>query len=114
MTYLLGNSSIDVRNDNLVIPVPQVDGTLAAARALVLSGDAEDDVIGALSELQTGLANTKQPRGQVYRSRQRSSQPLLRAKLFLQSGLRTGGATSCRSVCWCGPLPAGAQEWTLG
>lgn len=44
---LPGDGAIDVRDDDLVIPVPQVDGSLAATRALVLSGDAEHHVVRA-------------------------------------------------------------------
>jgi len=41
----LCDGSIDVRDDDLVVPVPQVDGALAAARSLVLSGYAEGDIV---------------------------------------------------------------------
>ena len=46
---------IDVRDDHLVVPVPQVDGALAAARALVLRGDAEHHIVGAILQLQAFL-----------------------------------------------------------
>lgn len=42
-----GDGAVDVRDDDFVVPVPQVDGSLAATRALVLSGDAEHHVVWA-------------------------------------------------------------------
>lgn len=45
---VLGDGAVDVRDDDLVVPVPQVDGALAATCPLVLSGDAEGDIIRAL------------------------------------------------------------------
>lgn len=56
--YLLGDGAIDVRDDDLVVPVPQVDGALAATRSLVLSGYAEGDVIRSISQPQTRLGRT--------------------------------------------------------
>lgn len=55
---LLCDGPVDVRNDDLVVPVPQVDGALAATRPLVLSGYAKGDIIGSISELQAGLPGT--------------------------------------------------------
>lgn len=55
MTNVLGNSPINIRDDDFVIPVPQVDGALTATRALVLGGDAERHIIGPLFEFQAGL-----------------------------------------------------------
>lgn len=46
---VLGDGAIDVRDYDLIVPVPQVDGSLAATCPLVLSGYAEGDIIGALS-----------------------------------------------------------------
>ena len=46
---------INVRDDHLVVPVPQVDGALAAARALVLRGDTEHHVVRAVLQLQAFL-----------------------------------------------------------
>lgn len=48
LKYLLCNGAVDVRNDDLVIPVPQVDSAITAACALVLGGYAEGDIIGPL------------------------------------------------------------------
>lgn len=59
---LLGDGPVDVRDDDFVVPVPQVDGALAAARALVLRGDAESHVVGAFLQFQTGLAAEAQQR----------------------------------------------------
>lgn len=55
MTNVLGDGSINIRDDDFVIPVPQVDGALAATRALVLGGNAERHIIGPLLEFQAGL-----------------------------------------------------------
>lgn len=52
---LLGDGAVDVRDNDFVIPVPQVDGALAATRPLVLGGDAKSDVIRPLPQLQTDL-----------------------------------------------------------
>lgn len=52
-----GDGPVDVRNDDFVVPVPQVDGALAAARALVLCGHAKDHVVGAVLQLQAFLKN---------------------------------------------------------
>lgn len=51
----LCDGAINVGDYDLVIPVPQVDGALAATRSLILSGYAEGDVIKPLSQLQAGL-----------------------------------------------------------
>lgn len=56
---ILGDGAIDVRDDDLVVPVPQVDGALAATRPLILGGYAEGDIIRPLSQLQTGLKERK-------------------------------------------------------
>lgn len=53
--HILGDGAINVRDDDFVIPVPQVNGSFAAACALVLGGDAKCHVIGALLQFQTGL-----------------------------------------------------------
>lgn len=42
------DGAINIRNDYLVIPVPQINGALTAACALVLGGDAEDHIIWAV------------------------------------------------------------------
>lgn len=52
---VLGDGAIYVGDDDLVIPVPQVDGALAATRSLILSGYAECDVIWSISQLQASL-----------------------------------------------------------
>lgn len=49
---LLGYCSINVRNDDFVIPVPQVNGTRTATGTLILGCDTEYNVIGAVKELQ--------------------------------------------------------------
>ncbi|GAA6075681.1 uncharacterized, partial [Tachysurus ichikawai] len=43
-----GDGAINIGDDDFVIPVPQVDGSFTATRALVLSGDAEHHVVGAI------------------------------------------------------------------
>lgn len=48
---------VDIRNDNFIVPVPQIDGAFAATRALVLRGDTENHVIGAILQLQAFLKN---------------------------------------------------------
>lgn len=63
---ILGDGSIDVRDDDLVIPAPQVDGALAATRSLVLSGYAERDVIWSVSQFQAGLPKVNSPEVEVY------------------------------------------------
>lgn len=55
---LLGDGSINVRDNDPIVPVPQVDGALAAARSLVLSSYAEGNIIRSVSQLQTGLEET--------------------------------------------------------
>lgn len=52
---VLGDGAVDVGDDHLVLPAPQVDGALAATRPLVLGGDTEGDVVGSVSQLQFGL-----------------------------------------------------------
>lgn len=54
----LGDGSINVGDDYPVIPVPQVDGSLAAASALVLGGYTEHYLIGPLPQVQTLLNTT--------------------------------------------------------
>lgn len=51
----LCDGAIDVGDYDLIIPVPQVDGSLAATCSLILGGYAEGDVIKPLSQLQAGL-----------------------------------------------------------
>lgn len=53
---LPGDGSINVRDDYLVVPAPQVDGAVAAAGALILGGDAEHHVVGTLLQLQSHLS----------------------------------------------------------
>lgn len=53
--HILSDGAIDVRDDDFIVPVPQVNGPVAAARPLVLGGDAKGHVIRALLQLQTGL-----------------------------------------------------------
>lgn len=52
---ILCDGAINVRDNDFVIPVPQVDCALAAACALVLSGNAKCHIIWPLLQLQTGL-----------------------------------------------------------
>lgn len=54
---LPGDGPIDVRNDNFIIPVPQINGAFAATRALILCGNTENHVIGAILQLQAFLKN---------------------------------------------------------
>jgi len=53
--YVLGDGAIDVRDNDFIVPVPQIDGALAAACALVLGGDAEHHIVRSLLQFQTGL-----------------------------------------------------------
>lgn len=55
----LGDGAIDVGDDDAVVPVPQVDGGLAATGALVLSGHAEHNLVGPLPQVQPLLARTQ-------------------------------------------------------
>lgn len=48
----LGYYSVNIRNADLVIPVPQVNGTGTAAGALILGGDTEHNIIWAVVEIQ--------------------------------------------------------------
>lgn len=57
--HILGDGAIYVRDDDFIVPVPQVDGALAAACALVLSGDAECHIIRSILQFQTGLLTWK-------------------------------------------------------
>ena len=50
-----GDGSVNVGDDHLIVPVPQVDGALAATRALILRGDAEYHVVGAVLQLEAFL-----------------------------------------------------------
>lgn len=54
-THILGNGAVNVRDDDFVVPVPQVNGSFAAACPLVLGGDAKCHIIRALLQFQTGL-----------------------------------------------------------
>lgn len=53
--HVLGDGAINVRDDNLVVPVPQIDGAFAATCALVLSGDAKCHIIRSLLQFEAGL-----------------------------------------------------------
>lgn len=52
---ILGDGAVNVRDDDFIVPVPQVDGSFAAACALVLGGDAKRHVIRPLLQFQAGL-----------------------------------------------------------
>lgn len=65
---VLGDGAIDVRDYDLVVPVPQVDGALTATRPLVLSGNAEGDIIWPVSQLQAGLEETENQFKSIHRS----------------------------------------------
>lgn len=56
---VLGNGAVNVRDNDFVVPVPQVDGAFAAARALVLCGDAKCHIIRPLLQFQTGLVTER-------------------------------------------------------
>lgn len=55
-----GDGAVNVRNDNLIIPSPQVNGALTPTSALVLCGDTEDDIIGSFLQVQTPLGDSGQ------------------------------------------------------
>lgn len=59
-TDVLGDGSINIRDDDLVVPVPQIDGALAAARALVLCGDAERHIIGPFLQFEASLVTQEE------------------------------------------------------
>jgi hypothetical protein len=48
---LPGDGSINIRNDDFIIPVPQVDGAFTATGALVLCGHTENHVVGSILQL---------------------------------------------------------------
>lgn len=52
---LLGDGAVDVRDHHLVVPVPQVDGGLTAARALVLGCHAERHLVRTILQIQPSL-----------------------------------------------------------
>lgn len=56
-THAPGNGSIYVGDNYLVIPVPEVDGALTATGSLVLSGDAEHDIVRPVLQLKRQLGN---------------------------------------------------------
>lgn len=47
----LGDGAVYVRDDHLVIPVPQVDGGFATAGALVLGSHAEDHIVSSFIQV---------------------------------------------------------------
>lgn len=49
--FLLRDGAVYVRYDDSVVPVPQVDGGLAATGALVLRGDAEHHLVGSFTQV---------------------------------------------------------------
>ena len=53
-----GDGAIYVRDNDLVVPVPEVDGALTAAGSLVLSGHAEHSIVGTILQLQRQLCET--------------------------------------------------------
>lgn len=50
-----GDGSIDVGDDYLVVPVPEVDGSLTATGSLVLSGHTEHNVVRTVLQLEGHL-----------------------------------------------------------
>lgn len=50
-----GNGSIYVRDDYLVVPVPEVDGSLTATGSLVLSGHTKHNIIRTILQLKGQL-----------------------------------------------------------
>lgn len=50
------DGSVDVRDDDLVVPAPEIDCAMAAAGTLILGGDTEHNVIRTLLQLQTHLS----------------------------------------------------------
>ena len=53
---LLGYCPVNVGNDDLVVPVPQVNGPSTAAGALILGCDTKHDVVWAILEVQFRLS----------------------------------------------------------
>lgn len=47
----LGDGAIYVRDDHLVIPIPQVDGGFATAGALVLGRHTEDHIVSSFVQV---------------------------------------------------------------
>lgn len=55
MNDIPGDCSIYVRDNYLVVPVPEVDGALTAAGSLVLSGHTEHHIIWTILQLERHL-----------------------------------------------------------
>lgn len=51
-TFVLGDGPVYVGDDDAVVPLPQVDGGLAATGALVLCGHAEHHFVGSITQVQ--------------------------------------------------------------
>lgn len=66
LRHVLGDGAVDVGDDNLVVPVPQIDGALAAARALVLGCDAKRHIVRSFLQFQAGLVT----QGEQWRHRE--------------------------------------------
>lgn len=58
------DGSVNVRDDDLVVPAPEIDCAVAAAGTLILGGDAEHNVIRTLLQLQTHLSTQSIQKGQ--------------------------------------------------
>ena len=50
-----GDGAVDVRDDDPVVPAPQVDGALASAGALVLGGHTEHHIVRTVLQLEGHL-----------------------------------------------------------
>lgn len=54
-SFSLGDGSVYVRNNDAVVPVPQVNGGLATTGALVLGCHAEHHLVGSVAQVQVPL-----------------------------------------------------------
>lgn len=69
---LPGDGSINVRDDYLVVPAPQIDCAVAAAGPLILGGDAEHHVVRTLLQLQSHLSTNPSNQSTSFQQRFRS------------------------------------------
>lgn len=63
------DGSVNVGDDDLVVPAPEIDCAVAAAGTLILGGDAEHNVIRTLLQLQTHLSTNPYNRSTPFSAR---------------------------------------------
>lgn len=65
--YSLGDGSINIRDYDFIIPVPQIDGSFTTASALVLSGNTEHNLVSSLPQIEMLLTHTQTALYTVYK-----------------------------------------------